>query len=190
MSVPALKSLTVDQFLEWDHGDDRSYDLVHGEVVAMAPTQPAHQIIAANIARRLSEALDARPPCNVRVEAPIVVDERGDTCHHADLAVTCRPHEPHQKATPEPILIVEVLSPSTENHDRTVKVPDYRALPSVQEIVLVDQQKPYCEIHRRLDDGRWLTDLVRHPEARLRLDSLGFDQPLSVIYAHVAFDSE
>lgn len=189
MPTPALKPLTAEQFLAWDSGDDRHYELVDGEIVAMAPTVSAHQILAANFTRRLAEALDARPPCTVRVEAPIVPVDRDDACHEADLAVTCRPHEPGQKATPEPVLIVEILSPSTESYDRKVKVPDYRAIPSVQEIVLIDPQQVYCEVHRRLEDGRWLTDLLREPEARLRLESIGFDQPLSALYSNVALDS-
>lgn len=71
---------------------------------------------------------------------------------------------------------------------RKVKLPDYRAIPSVREIVLIDQQQLYCEAHRRLDNGRWLVDLLRRPEARLQLESIGFDQPLSAIYDHVVFE--
>lgn len=63
-----------------------------------------------------------------------------------------------------------------------------RAIPSVVEIVLLDQQQLYCEVHHRLDDGRWLTDLLRQPEARLRLESIGFDQPLSAIYSGVQIE--
>lgn len=186
--MPALRPLSLDEFLDWDSGDDRRYELVDGVPVAMSAPSGAHQILAVNFARRLAEALDDRVPCSARSEAPIAVDGRDDTCHVADLAVTCQPHEPGQRTTPEPLVVVEILSPSTENRDRKVKLPDYRALPSVAEIVLVDQQQVYCEVHRRLDDGRWLTDLLRRADARLRLESIGFDQPLSAIYTNVRFD--
>ncbi len=185
MSLPALKPLTVDQFFAWRSGDDRRYELVEGEIVAMAPTTPAHQVLAANLARRLGEALDAKPPCTVRVEASIVAPTRVDTCHHADLAVTCEPHDPEQRATPEPVVIVEILSPSTEAYDRRVKMLDYRAIASVREIVLIDPREIYCEVHRRLDGGRWLTDLLRGAEASLRLESIGFEQKLAVLYANL-----
>ncbi len=177
--------MTVAQFLDWDSGDDRCYELVNGVPLAMAAPSGAHQIIAANFARRLGEALDDRPPCHARVEAPIAIPGRDDACHVADVAVTCRPHEQGQKLMPEPVLVVEILSPSTESHDRRVKLPDYRAIPSVREIVLVDQSYHFCEIHRRLDEGRWLTELVRSPDARLRLESVGLDRPLTELYAHV-----
>ncbi len=185
----ALESLTTDDFLDWDSGDDRRYELVGGVPVAMAAPSRAHQIIAVNFAYHLKDALDKRPPCNAGAEAPIDVIDRDD-CHIADLAVTCRPHEPGQRLTPEPLVIVEILSPSTENKDRKVKLPDYRAIPSVQEIVLVDQQQLYCEVHCRLSDGRWLTDLLRQPDARLRLESIDFDQPLSALYVGVSLEEE
>ena len=180
--------MTVEQFLDWDSGDDRRYELVNGIPVAMASPSWAHQIIAANFTRRFSEALDERPPCHALVEAPIGLADRDDICHVADIAVVCKPHERGQKSPPEPVLVVEILSPSTENHDRRVKVPDYRAIPTVQEIVLVDQNHYYCEVHRRQEDGRWLTDLVRFPDARLRLESIGLDQPLAAFYANVEMD--
>lgn len=186
MTYPRLKPLTIDEFLEWDSGDDGRYELREGEIVAMAPTKPAHQILSAKLARHIDEALDDRPPCTVRVEAPIAVAGR-ETCHQADLAVTCHPYEPGQKATSEPLVVVEILSPSTESYDRKVKLPDYRDIPSVREIVLIDQDQVYCEIHRRLDAGRWLVDLLRQPEACLRLDSIGLDQPLSAFYINIAF---
>lgn len=187
MPEPAIHPLSAEEFLRWDSGDDLRYELEAGLPVAMASPSGAHQIIAVNLGRRLAEALDARPPCSARAEAPILVPGRADTCHVADLAVTCEPHEPGQRATPNPLVIVEILSPSTENKDRKVKLPAYRAIPSVQEIVLIDQHELYCEVHRRTANG-WLTELLLQPEARLRLPSIDFDQPLSAIYANIRFE--
>ncbi len=177
--------MTLAEFLAWDDGSDVRYELFRGQVLALAVPSRAHQILAVNFARRLSEALDGRAPCSAGAEAAIALPDRDDTCHIADLAVTCSPHEPSQKLVPSPLVVVEILSPSTEARDRRVKLPDYRGIASVQEIVLIDQDPYYCEVHRRLDDGRWLTDLLRTPEARLRLASIGFDQPLSALYANI-----
>jgi Uma2 family endonuclease len=186
--MPALKPLLIDEFLDWDSGDDRRYELVDGVPVAMAAPSAAHQILAANLTYHFVGALISRPPCTTRSEAPIAIVDNDDQCHVADIAVTCRPHGPGQRLVPEPIVIVEILSPSTESKDRKVKLPDYRAIPSVREIVLLDQQQFYCEVHRRLDDGRWLTDLLRHADAELRLESIDLVQPLSAIYANVSFE--
>ncbi|MCP4661943.1 MAG: Uma2 family endonuclease [bacterium] len=188
MTMPALEPISVDEFLDWESDDGHSYELRDGLVVAMAPTKPGHQILTARLARYLDEALDDRPSCSVRAEAAIVVTGRDGVVHHADLAVTCREHEPEQRHTPDPVVIVEILSPSTETYDRRVKLPDYRAIPSVEEIVLIAQDQLYCEVHRRFESDRWQTDLLQTPEAELRLMSIGFAQPLSVLYRKVAVE--
>lgn len=185
MSEYAYKRMTVDEFLVWDDGTDTRYELFDGVPVAMAPTYGAHQIIAANIGRHLGNALDARPPCHVRSEAGILKPNSIRNYFQADLAVTCSPHEPKQYAIPNPLVIVEILSPTTEADDRKVKLPVYRAIPSVQEIVLIHSERLYCEVHRRLDDTRWQVDLLTEPEHVLRLDSIGYAQPLALLYANV-----
>ncbi|MGM9451407.1 Uma2 family endonuclease, partial [Klebsiella sp. K47] len=70
-------------------------------------------------------------------EAGIQAANRADNFFRADIAITCRPLEPGVLAVPDPSIIVEVLSPSTEAHDRTVKLPAYREIVSVQEILLI-----------------------------------------------------
>ncbi len=186
--APELR-MTLAEFLEWDDGTDTRYELIEGVPVAMTPPQNAHGMVAANIIGSIVVALRQRPPCVAVSEAGIISPSKKDTWYQADLAVTCRPHEPGEHETPEPRLIVEVLSPSTEAHDRKVKLPDYRQISSVQEILLVDPAMHYCELHRRLDEKRWLVDLVRQPEAKVSLESIGLDLPLSEIYANVAFEA-
>jgi Uma2 family endonuclease len=99
--------------------------------------------------------------------------------------VSAAPHRRGQQALPEPVLIAEILSASTEAHDRMVKLADYRHIPSVQEVLLVAQNGPFVEVHRRLDGDRWLTDLIRGLDAAVRLDSLGLDLPLAEVYRGV-----
>ena len=111
----------------------------------MATTAAGHQILAASLARYLDEALDDRPSCTVRVEAPIVAGRPG-VVHEADLAVTCREHDSGQRTTPDLVIVIEILSPSTEAYDRRVKVPDYRAIPSIQEIGLIHLAQSYYRL--------------------------------------------
>ena len=189
-ATPTPTAVTVDAFLDRPRQDDRSYELIHGEIVARAPTLVSPQIISGHLVRRISEALDARPACSLRVEAAITLPSRDDSCYVADLAVACGGYDPGARTTPDPVLIVEILSPSTEKHDRRVKLPDYRTIGSVQEIVLIDQDQLHCEVHRRLDEERWLVDLVRGRDAVLRLESCGLEQPLAALYTHIALDEE
>lgn len=183
MTRHALDRMTVEEFLGWDSGDGSAYELYAGQPVAMAPPSTAHSILTSNLARHLGNALDGRHHCTVRSEAGIIAG-MGMSWYQADLAVTCYPHRAEQREVIEPRLIVEVLSPSSEDEDRKVKLPAYRTIPSVEEVVLVDPRRIYCEVHRRRDDV-WVHELLVDASERLRLTSVGLDMPLSETYANI-----
>ena len=189
MSELARKRMSVDEFLVWDDGTDTRYELIDGVPVAMAPTFSVHQIIVGNAAVEIGGALRSRPPCRVQPEAGILKPNSIRNYFQADLAVTCSPHAHGQYAIPSPLVIVEVLSRSTEDHDRKVKLPVYRAIASVQEIVLLDAERLYGEVHRRLDGTRWELELLTEPDAVLRLAAIAFEMPLKTLYANVDLGS-
>ena len=174
MAEPAGKRWTMDEFLAWDDGTDRRYELVDGQVVAMAPPAEAHGTIVANLTIRIGSQL--QPPCRVVGEAGVVPADRDDSYYQADLIVTCAPPERGRRHPVDPVLIVEVLSPSTADHDRGRKVEDYSRLPSVQEILLVSSEERRVRSWRR-DGRRWIVeDLIG--EAKLRLDTAPDPMPL------------
>lgn len=178
MAEPAEKSLTVEEFLAWDDGTDRRYELVEGHVVAMAPPSEAHAAIVINLGAELRSRL--KPPCRVLGEAGVRIADRNDTYYQADLVVTCTPPERGRQYPDDPVLIVEVLSPSTEVHDRGRKVEAYSRLPSVKEILLVSSEERRVRSWRR-DGHRWIVeDLIG--EAELRLDTVPNPIPLAAIY--------
>lgn len=186
MADAALRLMTLDEFLNWTPPGDRRYELYEGYPVAMAPTVEAHGVVVLNLARRISEALDRRPPCRVRVEAGLSIPQRGNSWYIPDLAVTCVPPRHGQVETVDPVLIGEVLSPTTEENDRKVKLLHYRKLASVQEIIVVDPQRVFVEIHRRLDGARWQVDYLEELSDTLVLPSCEAAIPLSQVYANVA----
>ncbi len=81
----------------------------------------------------------------------------------------------------DPLLIVEILSPGTERHDRLTKVPIYRNIDSVEEILLIDSESLYAEVLRR-DGERWITALARGGDAVLRLASVGLAVAMAELY--------
>src|SRR4051812_30317526 len=92
MVEPAIARMSVEEFLHWDPGGDRRYELIDGRPVAMAPPAAAHRIVAGRLARHIGAALDRRPPCTVQPEAGVRIPAKSYTFYEADLAVTCRPH--------------------------------------------------------------------------------------------------
>jgi Uma2 family endonuclease len=178
MAEAAERLWTVDQFLAWDDGTDRRYELVDGRIVAMAPPSEAHGTIVANLAGELRNRLT--PPCRIVSEAGVVLADQNDTYFQADLLVTCAPPERGRAYPVEPVLIVEVLSPSTEVHDRGRKVEDYSRLTSVNEILLVSSEERRVRYWRR-DGARWIVeDLIG--EAHLSLGTVEEPIPLATIY--------
>src|SRR5439155_17222640 len=110
-------------------------------------------------------ALADRRPSNAQIDAGVTRADRADSYYAdsyyiADIAVTCQANEPRQQAIREPILLVEILSPGTERHDRRTKLLIYRQIASVQEILLIDSESYYAELHRR-QNAHWIPELLR-----------------------------
>jgi Uma2 family endonuclease len=181
MAEPAIRRMTVDDFLRWDDGTDTRYELVDGLVMAMAPQVPRHGTLVLRLGGAIDAALRARPPCAAHGEAGIVRPDRDDTFYVADIAVTCDRLQPSDQLIRNSILVVEILSPSTANFDRNTKVPDYRRIPSVQEILLLDSATVFAEILRREGD-RWITEIVQGPGAALSLTSVPLTMSMAELY--------
>ena len=188
MAEPALKSMNVEEFLRWDDGTERHYELVDGFPVAMAPPAAAHRMLSARLLTGIESALSYRRPCNALGEAGIVRPDRADTYFEADIAASCERHQFGQQALHAPFLIVEVLSPSTERHDRRVKVPVYRQIESIEEILLVASDDIYAEVHRRAG-AQWLIEILRGRDAAIDLASVPLQISLADLYRDIAVDA-
>jgi Uma2 family endonuclease len=184
MAKPASKRMTVAEFLGWEDGTDTRYELLDGTPVAMAPPAVAHGMLSLRLGARIEAALRARPPRIGQSEAGIVKPDRDDTCYIADLAVTCIPPPPGQQLLAEPVLIVEVLSPGTAVYDRQTKVADYRRIPSVEEILLIDSASVFAEVLRRSGE-QWITELVQGREATLSLASISLTVTMADLYEEI-----
>jgi Uma2 family endonuclease len=150
MAEQAVKLMTVDEFLAWDDGTDTRYELADGEIRAMSPPAGPHSAIVANAVVLLDAVLRNRRPCRPLAEAGIRIDEL--VMWQADIAVTCKPIT---REIQDPAIIGEVLSPSTRTHDLGRKLIDYKSLPSVEEIWMVDSERRWAQIWRR-EGENWI----------------------------------
>jgi len=187
MAEPAIKPMTLDEFLRWDDGTEMHYELIGGFPMAMAPPAEVHRALTVRLVTRIDGALSGRRPCNAQIEAGVTRPDRADTYFEADIAASCAPIEIGRQAIKDPFLIVEILSPSTERHDRRVKLPAYRQIETVQEILLVASDERYAELHRRVG-AQWLTEIMRGGQGLLILTSIGVEIPLSELYEGIAFE--
>jgi Uma2 family endonuclease len=189
MGEAAIKSMTLDEFLRWDDGTETHYELIGGFVVAMAPPAEVHRVLSVRLVSRIDAALSTRRPCNAQIEAGIVRPDRADTYFEADIAASCVPIEFGRQAIKDPFLIIEILSPSTERHDRRVKLPAYRQIATVQEILLIASDELYAELHRR-SGVQWVTEILRGPEATVPLASVGIEIRVADLYESITLREE
>ncbi|HEV8679604.1 MAG TPA: Uma2 family endonuclease [Stellaceae bacterium] len=189
MAEPAIKPMTLDEFLRWDDGTETHYELIGGFAVAMAPPAEAHRILAMRLGSRIDAALAARRPCNAQIEAGVIRPDRTDTYLVPDIAATCEGNEVGRQAIKDPFLIVEILSPSTERHDRRIKLPVYRQLATVEEILFIASDGVYAELHRR-SGAQWITEILRGADATFALTSVEIEIPLGELYEGIALAEE
>jgi Uma2 family endonuclease len=179
MTDAAARLMTVAEFLTWNDGTDTRYELIDGRPVAMAPVAPGHSVIVANVIYELKSKLQR--PCYLGSEAGIEHPDRDDTFYEADLVVSCTPIQPGMAAIPDPVVVIEVLSPSTIEHDRGRKAYDYTRIESVQEIVLLSSEQRHVVIWRRRGAKWEVEDLIG--DAALELEAVGVTIPLAAVYA-------
>jgi Uma2 family endonuclease len=179
MAETAEKLMTVAEFLDWDDGTDTRYELVRGKLVAMAPTSARHSVIASKISAALEAGLTR--PCYVGMNAGVVRPDRDDTFYEADLVVSCTPLRADMPTMPQPTIVIEILSPTTSDHDRGGKLYDYRRIDSVQEIALVASEQRHVEIWRRRGAKWEVEDLIG--DSALGLETVGVTIPFVAIYA-------
>ena len=177
--------MTVDEFLVWDSDDvtGRRWQLIDGDPVLMAPAADVHGSIQNELGRLLgNHLLAAGSACRV-VQAPGIVPRvrANENFRVPDLGVTCAPPS-GEVMLPEPLLLVEILSPSNEAKTRT-NIWAYCTIPSVLEILAVRSTRMEVELLRRDADGNWpdTAELVR-PPALLELSSIGFQTSVADLY--------
>src|SRR5579863_8510359 len=181
----AYKLLSVEEFLDTCPNDQRHYQLIEGVIVAMAPPAIPHQIIASRLNAHSVSAVDAnRPGCSTRSQAGIAPQGLAGRNHfETDITVTCESGG-RKGISEEPVLIVEVLSPSTERDDVFVKLPQYQAIPSLREILYIESERVAATVYRRAD-VRWQTIEIAGRDARLQLETIGLDIALAAVYRGV-----
>jgi Uma2 family endonuclease len=161
------------------------HEYLNGEVWAMAGGTPEHSALAAAVILELGNALRGKRCRAFTSDVRVRISETGLTTY-PDVSIVCGQLEtaPEDKdAITNPIVLVEVLSDSTEAYDRGAKAAHYRRIPSLREYVLVSQNEPRIEVHRRTESGRWEL-LEARPGETIELASLGVRLDVAAVYAN------
>ena len=180
----------AEYFAQEEQAEERS-EFYEGEIFAMAGGTANHNLITINVTASLRDAVRNKP-CKAFMADMRLLVKRRQLYTYPDVMVICGPlqYAPGRNDTvTNPVLIVEVLSPSTEAYDRGKKFEFYRTIDSLKEYVLVDQSRLYVERHRPLGLGRWEMTAFTAPEEALFLESVDVELTLGAIYDGVELES-
>ncbi|MEQ1604520.1 MAG: Uma2 family endonuclease [Pyrinomonadaceae bacterium] len=187
MALPKLKGkISVEEYLAGEKISPIKHEFLDGEVHALARTSDNHNRIVTEIVTLLSTQL--RDSKCEPFFGDIKVRVTSKVYYYPDVLVSCEenPEDPYFRNNP--ILIIEVTSPSTKKIDRREKLLFYQQMPSVREYVVVDQHRMNVEVHRRQPNGGWITYYFNEKSDIVELASVDLTVPLPELYRRVQFD--
>jgi Uma2 family endonuclease len=176
--------MTVAEFLKWDSEDGFRYELVDGEPRAMALASTVHGFLQNELGRLIGNHLREKAS-NCEVVANPGIVPRLLSEHNVrilDLAVTCSPLTAGQATLPDPVLVIEILSPSNQAKTWT-NVWAYTSIPSVREILVLRADRMAADLLRRAPQGEWPERPIAITDGDLVLESIGFRVAFAELYA-------
>ncbi|HEX8920234.1 MAG TPA: Uma2 family endonuclease [Pyrinomonadaceae bacterium] len=188
----ALPVFTPEQYLSLERNSEIRHEYLDGFVYAMAGESPEHSTICFNLVVVIGLQLRGKP-CrgfspNMKVRA-----SRSGLYAYPDLMVVCGEpsfHDDRRDVITNPVVIFEVLSPSTEDYDRGEKFLRYRTeIETLQDYVLVAQDRPQMEHFSRQPDGSWLSSEVNGLTETLSLPSIDCRVALAEVYSRIDFEN-
>lgn len=189
MGLPKLKTkIGVEDYLEGEKISRERHEYIDGEVYEMAGASDKHHRISLNLVKILDDHLEDKECEAFMVDMKVKADQT--TFYYPDVFVDCseNPESPFYRE--QPILIVEVLSPSTRQIDKREKLRVYQQIPTIQEYIIVEQEKMHIELHRRQPDGRWITYFYNETDRDeiIEFQSVELKITLDEIYRRVKFE--
>ena len=176
--------MTFDEYLAFEESATIRHELIGGIVFAMSGGTDAHNLITGNLFLAIAAPLKGR--CQTfQAQMKLRVAHLSDSdSYYPDIMVSCSATDRETLFRREPVLLIEVLSPSTARLDRGEKCLNYLQIPSLLEYVLVSQDVPLVEVMRR--SNAWATEDLYRADT-LELASVGLKLPLSEIYSGITF---
>lgn len=184
MSSAAEKLMSLDEFLAWEREQPERYEFDGLVARLMTGGSLDHSTIASNLWTTLREKLRSTGCRPFRGDAKIIANQN---VRYPDLSVTCSPIAGSDDIVPDPVVVIEILSPSTERDDRGRKKFDYFATPSIRQYAIVEQDERRIDLYTRTETA-WIDEVITG-NAVLNLSAVGVAIPLDTIYEDTELDA-
>ncbi|MEO6725134.1 MAG: Uma2 family endonuclease [Blastocatellia bacterium] len=193
MATPQARLfVSPEEYLRREREAEERHEYDNGRIYAMAGESPNHSRVCVNVTSEARVRLKGKPCEAFSSNMKVCVSVAGKY-YYPDLSIVCGQasyHDKERDALLNPKVIIEVLSPSTEKHDRSVKFLAYQQIESLTDYLLVSQDKPLVEHFARQAGGQWLYTAHRELSANVHLPCIDCLLPLAEIYDRVEFPPE
>ncbi|MDO7847944.1 Uma2 family endonuclease [Hymenobacter sp. M29] len=180
--------ISPEDYLRLEREAEFRHEYVEGKIIAMVGASYSHNLICMNLGGEMRSQLRGKNYSVVGSDQRLQIMS-GSAFVYPDLTVVCAPPKFNEEKKPDtllnPTLLVEVLSPTTSQYDRSDKFMLYRQVPSLRQYLVLDSQSAYAELHTQDERGRWVLTETRDLDAVLDLSSIGCQVPLAEVYAGV-----
>ena len=185
--------MTPEEYLDFEKSAEIRHEYCHGEIFAMTGGSLNHNQINGNIFNQLKNKLGGSS-CRPFASDMRVKIQKIDKYTYPDIVVVCGEIELEKNKGAEtllnPMVVIEILSNSTEAYDRGTKFRHYRLISSLQEYILVSQNNCLVEQYVRSDGGIWqILNPCTDIKQSIRINSIGCELPLSAVYDLVEFET-
>ncbi len=185
MSEHAIRRMTADEFLDWGLSQPLRYELVDGVPVAMAGEKRRHDQIVANVHGMLFNALRGHACRHFTADTAVRI--QSGNIRRPDAGIDYGRFDDNATSADAPFLGVEVLSPSTRDFDMFGKLDEYKTVPILRHIVIIDPDTPQAYHWSRLADGSWGHELLEGLETAITLPEIPCALDLETLYAGLTF---
>ena len=185
MNIAMRRPMTLEQFLAWEDRQELRYEFDGFQPIAMTGGTAAHAAIQRNVIFSLTGRLRGGPCQPYGSELKILVAGR---IRYPDAFVVCTPVPNGAKVVADPVVVFEVLSESTAREDIFAKNAEYRATPSIQRYIILEQTQAAAVVFARKGED-WVSEVVTD-EGVLRMPEIGIEVPLAELYADIDLSEE
>ena len=186
MSLALRKPMTLAEFVAWEERQPLRWEFDGFGPVAMTGGTYGHSTIQRNLAISIGGRLRGKP-CQFQ-GGDLKIQVADGHIRYPDGMVERAPVERTATVVGDPVVVFEVLSPSTAANDRIVKAREYQATPSIQRYVMLEQDRAGATVYARAGEG-WTHDILI-ADSLLSLPEIGVELPLAALYEGIAFDDE
>lgn len=185
------EKMTLAEYLEFEKTSEFKHEYFNGEIFTMVGAKKNHNWINANISRELGALLKDTSCMGFFSDQRVKIEEL-EKYVYPDIVVACDDMkflEDELDSLVNPVVIFEILSDSTESYDRGLKFEHYQVIKTLQEYVLVSQDRCRVEKYQRKENNEWIYTSYTNYDLVVSMESIGCELSLSEIYHRVKFDT-